>query len=171
MLPLFGTFLIGYLALALQATVVHAMGVGGIRPDLPLLGVVLLASRRGPMTGVLVGFMIGLGQDLTNPEFLGLNALAKGCIGYGIGGLRERFNAATPITHTIILVVAGLLHDLIYLTIWSRLALTEMAYGLATRTVPTLLYTAFLGFWVFVIAGLLSGRRGSRHGRSSLASR
>ena len=44
MLPLLGAMLVGYLALALQATVVHAMGVGGIRPDLPLLAVVLLAS-------------------------------------------------------------------------------------------------------------------------------
>jgi rod shape-determining protein MreD len=170
MLPLLGSLLLAYVTLALQATVAQAMGVGGIRPDLPLIAVVLLASRRGAATGALAGFLIGLGQDLTNPAFLGLNALAKGCIGYGLGRLRERFDAATPVTHTIILLVAGLLHDLIYLTIWTRLTLSEMAYQTGTRTIPTLIYTVFIGFWVFVLVGWFPGRR-TRHGRSSLAGR
>jgi len=170
MLSFLGALLFAYLALALQATVAQAIGVGGIRPDLPLIAVVLLASRRGAATGAWAGFFIGLGQDLTNPALLGLNALAKGCIGYGLGRLRERFDAATPATHTAILVIAGLVHDLIYLTIWTRLALSEMAYELGTRTLPTLVYTAFVGFWVFVLAGWFPGRRRSRHGRSSLAS-
>ena len=170
MLPLLGSLLVAYTALALQATLAQGMGVGGIRPDLPLIAVVVLASRRGAATGALAGFFIGLGQDLTNPAFLGLNALAKGCIGYGLGSMRDRFDAATPLTHTIILLVAGLLHDFIYLTIWTRLTPSEMAYQLGTRTIPTLIYTAFIGFWVFVLAGWFPGRR-SRRGRSSLASR
>lgn len=170
MLSVLGSMLLAYLALALQATVAQAVGVGSIRPDLPLIAVVFLASRRGAATGALAGFFIGLGQDLTNPAFLGLNALAKGCIGYGLGRMRDRFDAATPLTHTVILLIAGLLHDIIYLTIWTRLALGEMVYQLATRTIPTLLYTAFIAFWVFVLAGWFPGRR-SRHARSSLAGR
>jgi rod shape-determining protein MreD len=170
MLSFLGALLFAYLSLALQATVAQAIGVGGIRPDLPLIAVVVLASRRGAATGAWAGFFIGLAQDLTNPAFLGLNALAKAVIGFGLGSMRQRFDAATPATHTAVLVVAGLVHDIIYLTIWTRLALSEMAYEIGVRTIPTLLYTAFVGFWVFVLAGWFPGRRGSRHGRSRLAS-
>ncbi len=165
----FGALLLGYAALALQAAFAPYIAIGGIEPDLPLVATVILASLRGPASGTACGFLIGLGQDLSNPAFLGLNALAKSILGYGVGTLRERFEAGNAITHAIILFVATPIHDLIYLTVYTRLSLSEMIRQLATTSLPTALYTAALGMWLFTLLASMSGKRGHRLGRSRLA--
>ena len=160
-----------YAALALQATVVQYIGIAGVRPDLPLMVTVLLALTRGPNTGTTCGFLIGLGQDITNPAFLGLNALTKSVLGYSMGTLRDRFDAATALSYAAILVVATLGHDLLYLTVYQRLVLPEIMLALVTRTLPTAVYTAAVGVWVFMLVASVSGRRSHRIGRSKLAHR
>src|SRR5262245_43316393 len=87
-MALLRSILLAFVALGLQATVVPHLAIAGIRPDLPLLAVVLLARARGTLPGSLAGFFIGLAQDLTNPGFLGLNALVKSLLGYAVGSLR-----------------------------------------------------------------------------------
>ena len=160
-----------YAALALQATVVQYIGIAGIRPDLPLVATVLLALTRGSGAGTTYGFFIGLGQDLTNPTFLGLNALTKSLLGFSLGTLRERFDATTAASYAAILVVATIVHDLLYLTVYMRLVLSEMMLALVTRTLPTAVYTAAVGIWALMLVASVSGRRSHRIGRSTLASR
>jgi rod shape-determining protein MreD len=167
----FVTVLLVYLALALQATVVQFIGIAGIRPDLPLIATVLLALTRGSAVGTSGGFLIGLGQDITNPAFLGLNALTKSVLGYSLGTLRERFDAAAAASYAAILFVGTIAHDLLYLTVYTRLVLPEMMLALVTRTLPTAVYTAGVGIWVFMLVAAVSGRRSHRVGRSRLASR
>jgi rod shape-determining protein MreD len=162
--------LVGYVALALQATLVPHVGIADIRPDLPIVATVMIALGRGAGAGTTAGFLIGLGQDLTNPAFLGLNALSKSLLGYGLGTLRERFDAGTMVTHVAVLFVATIAHDLLYLTIYMRLVLSEMMLALVTRTLPTALYTAFVGVWAFALMSAMTGRRSSRFGRSRIAS-
>jgi rod shape-determining protein MreD len=162
--------LVGYVALALQATLVPHLGIAGIRPDLPLVATALIALGRGAAAGTTAGFLIGLGQDLTNPAFLGLNALAKSLLGHGLGTLRERFDAGTAATHVAVLFVATILHDLLYLTIYMRLVLSEIMLALATRTLPTAVYTSLVGMCAFALLASMSGRRSSRFGRSRIAS-
>ena len=161
-------FLVGYLALALQATWVHYLALAGITPDLPVVATVLIALVRGPSIGTTAGFLIGLGQDVTNPAFLGLNALTKCLLGYAAGNMRERFDAGTAPSAALVLFVSAVANDLLYLTIRTRLVLSEILVGLATRSLPTAVYTAVLGAFVFVLLGTFAGRRTHRLGRSRL---
>ena len=167
----FAAILLGYAALALQSTLVPAIGIAGIRPDLPLVVVVLTALSRGAASGTIAGFLIGLAQDLGNPGFLGLNALAKCLVGHSIGTLRGRFDAGTAFSYALVLGAATVAHDLVYLTIHRRLVLSEIFLALATRTAPTALYTAVVGTLLAVLWGALMGRRSHRLGRSQLANR
>jgi len=48
-----------------QSSVVPSWSVGGVTPDLPLILTALVALRRGPEAGCLVGFAAGLLQDAT----------------------------------------------------------------------------------------------------------
>ena len=162
------TVLLGYAALALQATWIPYVGIAGITPDLPLIVTVLLALQRGPNTGTICGFLIGLGQDLANPGFLGLNALTKTIVGYALGKLRDRFDADTAPTCAATLFVATLAHDLLYLAISTRLVLSDMLITWATRTLPTAVYTAGAGTILFVKISAFTVRRGHRLGRSHL---
>jgi rod shape-determining protein MreD len=166
----FGYVLLCFAGLGLQATVVPHVAIGGIRPDLPLVLTVLVAYRRGAAAGTLAGFFVGLAQDVTNPAFLGLNALTKSLLGYAAGSLREHLNAGHPVAHAAVLFVAVLLHDLVYLTIYTHLALSDLLTGLVARSLPTALYTALVGMWALVALGSMS-RRGVHGVGRSLARR
>jgi rod shape-determining protein MreD len=165
-----GAVLLCFAVLGLQATVVPHLGIAGIKPDLPLVLTVLLAFWRGAAAGTTAGFFIGLAQDVTNPAFLGLNALTKSLLGYAAGSLREHLNAGHPVAHAAVLFVAVLLHDLVYLTIYTHLALSNLLMGLLARSLPTALYTALVGMWAFAALGSMS-RRGVHGVGRSLARR
>ena len=166
-----GIVLLCFAALGLQATLVPHVSIAGIRPDLALVVTFLVGYARGATAGTLAGFFVGLAQDLTNPAFLGLNALTKSLLGYAAGSLRDHLNAANAAAQAAVLFAAVLAHDVVYLTIYTQLALSELLLALWTRSLPTALYTALVGVWAFAALGSLS-RRGVRTvARSSLARR
>lgn len=166
-----GAFLLAFVALALQATLVPHLGIAGIRPDLPLIAAVLLAYARGATPGTLAGFFIGLAQDLTNPAFLGLNALTKSLLGWSVGTLRTNLDAGSLPMRFAVLFVAVLAHDVLYLSIFTRLELSELLLGLLVRSLPTALYTAVVGMWAFPLLGSLTRRGVHDRGRPAFARR
>ncbi|MBI3457452.1 MAG: rod shape-determining protein MreD [Candidatus Rokubacteria bacterium] len=92
-----------------QSTVVPVLGIGGVVPDLPVVLVVLLALRRGPEVGCVMGFALGLAQDAIVGGPLGLQALSKAVVGF-IAGELPRWcwvaNPVVPITVAILATVA-----------------------------------------------------------------
>ena len=80
-----------------QWSIVPTLSVGGVTPDLPLILTLLLALRRGPEAGCLVGFVAGLLQDTAGGGLLGVQALTKALAGFGMGLLVGRFWVASPL--------------------------------------------------------------------------
>jgi rod shape-determining protein MreD len=89
-----------------QGTVVPALGVGGVVPDLPVVLVVLLALRLGPETGCSLGFALGLLQDAIVGGPLGLQALSKGVIGFVAGDLPRWCLVTNPVVPVVAAVAA-----------------------------------------------------------------
>lgn len=56
--------------------------VGGIAPDLLLVGVIWAAAPSGPAAGALAGFLAGLAYDLSGIDPLGATALAATSAGF-----------------------------------------------------------------------------------------
>ncbi|HHX95545.1 MAG TPA: rod shape-determining protein MreD [Clostridia bacterium] len=97
-----GLFLI---SIILQSTIFHYLKIGGVKPDLLLIIVVLSAVLNGRRTGAAVGFAFGLLEDLLVGKYIGLQALTKMLTGYIIGHLERKIfsdNVLVPI------VVGGL---------------------------------------------------------------
>ena len=72
-------------AAIVQGTVVPAVGVADIAPDVPVVLTVLLALRYGSEAGCLTGFALGLAQDAVAGGSLGVQALSKALIGFVAG--------------------------------------------------------------------------------------
>jgi rod shape-determining protein MreD len=92
-----------------QSSVVPALSVGGVAPDIPLIVTVMLALRRGAETGCLAGFVAGLLQDATGGGLLGAQALTKALAGFGTGLLVGRVWFANPLVQVpglVLLTVA-----------------------------------------------------------------
>lgn len=73
--------------LMVQQTVMVALRVGGVHPDLVWLLPISAALLDGPETGAIVGFWAGLSFDLVLPTPFGLSALVGCLLGYVTGSL------------------------------------------------------------------------------------
>jgi rod shape-determining protein MreD len=95
-----------------HATLTPLLSVGGVTPDLPLIMVVLLALRRGPEFGCFAGFVTGVLQDAAGGGLIGVQALTKAVIGFGIGVAGERLRVSQPLVQVPGLVVLTILEGL-----------------------------------------------------------
>jgi rod shape-determining protein MreD len=95
-----------------QATVVPALRIGDIAPDLPLILVVLLALRRGPELGCVAGFAMGLLQDAAGGGLIGVQALTKALVGFAVGALAGELRGTQPLVQVpglaLLTIVEGL---------------------------------------------------------------
>jgi rod shape-determining protein MreD len=82
------------------------MRLGGIIPDLLLVLVIINALFNGSLAGGIVGFTVGLMQDLLGGHYLGLGALSGFVVGYLVGGMERRVNIDNVLV-TFCLVLAG----------------------------------------------------------------
>jgi len=80
-----------------QSSVVPSWSVGGVTPDLPLILTALVALRRGPEAGCLVGFAAGLLQDAAGGGLLGVQALSRALAGFAMGVLPARLSVDHPL--------------------------------------------------------------------------
>ena len=88
-----------------HATLTPLISVAGVTPDLPLIVVILLALRRSPEFGCVAGFVTGLLQDAAGGGLIGVQALTKGVIGFGIGIAGGRLRVSQPLVQVPGLVV------------------------------------------------------------------
>ncbi len=69
----------------LQSTILHAIELGGVHPDLALLVLIFVAMRRGAMVGQVAGFASGFLEDLMNISPLGFHSLLRTIMGFLFG--------------------------------------------------------------------------------------
>jgi rod shape-determining protein MreD len=74
-----------FVCLVAQSTVLDAIRIAGIHPDIVWLIPISAALIDGPETGAIVGFWAGLAFDLVLPTPFGLTALVGCLLGYSTG--------------------------------------------------------------------------------------
>ena len=129
-----------------HATMGPALRIADVAPDIPLIVVVMLALRRGPEFGCGAGFLAGLLQDAATGGLLGVQALTKSVIGFGVGALGGRLRVSQPLVQVPGLVVLSLVEGV------ARFALLQLFHfpapfgELMTYVVlPQAIYNGFLG--------------------------
>ena len=143
-----------------QWSVVPALSVGGVTPDLPLVVTVFLAVRKGPVAGCLAGFVAGLLQDMAGGGLIGIQALTKALAGFSMGLLVGRLWVANPLVQVPALVLLTLAEGL------GRFILLQLFHFPASLgdmmvhvILPQALYNGFLGSaCVMCMAGAASIR-------------
>jgi rod shape-determining protein MreD len=73
------------LSVLLQSTLLRAVAIRGVRPDLTFLILMFVAIRRGPLVGQLGGFAVGIAEDLVSLAPLGFHALIRATTGFLYG--------------------------------------------------------------------------------------
>lgn len=125
-------------AAVIQTSLLPAVGITGIRPDLLLLVVVAVALREGALSGLRIGFAAGLLTDLLVLQApAGLAALVWTTVGFTVGSARP-YLASDSLSAPILIAFSSAL-------------LATFGYGLLTlllgdeRGSPALLFQGSVG--------------------------
>ncbi len=140
-----GVGIVLFVFFLLQALVSDAISFRSIGPDFPLLIVVYFAVFHGALSGSVLGFIVGLLQDLFNPSYLGLNALTKSLVGYVMGRAGGQTERDNPLFLVAVFGIAAFAHDFVYLLFYTQFHLGRFALALVTIAIPSALYTAVVG--------------------------
>ncbi len=98
-----------------QLYLAPTLKIGNVRPDFILVFLVFFSARFGRVPGILLGFGVGLLQDLTGSlSVLGTNALVKSVVGYTLGTLNGNLAVWTPRVINLYIYGSLLGHALIY---------------------------------------------------------
>ncbi len=136
-----------------QSNVVPVFAVGGVTPDLPLVLTVLVALRRGPEVGCIVGFVAGCLQDVAGGGLIGVQALTKALAGFAMGLLVGRLWVASPLVQVPGLVMLTVAEGLARFLLLQFFHFPVSLGGLLAHVVlPQALYNGFVGAACVLIA-------------------
>ena len=148
MMAIAKNLLVTVLAVAAQLLVAPLLQIGDIRPDFMLILLVYFSARYGRLAGVIVGFTIGLLQDVTGSySVLGATAMSKSLVGYVAGTLNGNLSIWTARVVNMYIYGSLALHAIVYQLV--------MVLGLRIATLELLkrILTEF-GLAALMIAGL-----------------
>lgn len=130
------------LCFLLQSTVMPALSLAGVVPDLLLILVISVSYTRGRVAGMLTGFAAGLLTDVCFNEMVGLCALFYLCIGY-IAGYSQKIYDERDFTLPLLMVLAGeFLYSFAYYVAYFLLrSKTEFGYYFVHLILPRMVYT------------------------------
>lgn len=107
-------FLIFFISLILQTTLLSFLRIGGIMPDLLLIFLILVALLCGSLVGGVLGFTVGLAQDLLRGRYLGLQALSGLLTGYLVGCLESKVYKENPLVSLFFVFLGSFLYHGIF---------------------------------------------------------
>ena len=142
----------------MQTTFVHRINILGAAPDLVLVLLAVLVIDRKPLLAVIIGFSLGFLQDLGNASYLGMNALAKSLLGYGISRFASGYFPDSALFRGLLLFLAALASDIIVLNITASFNPGDVLLSFFRYSLLSAVYTAVAGILVFGVLGLLPGR-------------
>ncbi|MFH1842856.1 MAG: rod shape-determining protein MreD [bacterium] len=135
------------------------MDIGGVAPNFTVIALVILALAEGSFAGCLAGFTMGLIQDLSTPNLLGLYALCKTGLGFSLGRLRGHLVYGMPVVEGVMIALAVLAHDMLYLLVESKLHSYEFLLPLVTVKLPGAIYSGVIGVPLLRLVDMLGWLR------------
>ncbi len=143
--------LVSFLSLVLQAFL-HKYGRWAELLDLPLLVTIYFGvSRRNPVSGMLLGAVIGLLQDaLGHDNPIGMYGIAKTCVGYLASSVGARIDTEHPISRFGLVFLLFHFHQAV-LAITQRVLLNHPAPFFTLRLFLDSLVTAGVAIVLFAL--------------------
>lgn len=130
------------LCFLLQSTVMPAISLAGVVPDLLLVLVVTVAYTRGRIDGMLTGLAAGLLTDVCFNDMVGLCALFYLCIGYFAGYARNVYDERDYILPLLMVVAGEFVYSFSYYIAHFLLrSKTEFGYYFIHLILPRMVYT------------------------------
>jgi rod shape-determining protein MreD len=150
--------LVAFVVAVVQMTIVKDMAIAGSAPDLMIILLVALVLERGPVPAVIIGFLLGILQDLGNASFLGMNALSKSIVAYGVSRIGGALLPENVLYRGLIIFIASLVNDCIVLAVTTSFSFVDILKSFFRFSLASAVYSALLGICIFVCVELVTRR-------------
>jgi rod shape-determining protein MreD len=118
--------LVIFVVLMVQQTMMVALRIGGVHPDLLWLLPITAALADGPETGGIIGFWAGLTFDLVLPTPFGLSALVGCLLGYAVGALTTAVDPRTTWLKPVAALTGSVAADMLFAVLGAILGQPQM---------------------------------------------
>lgn len=152
--------LLGFGGLILQSTLFSKLTLWGAKPDLLLILTIYIAFLKGVKKGAFVGIVLGLLEDLFMAKYIGLNALAKGLVGFVIGFLEKRMYKDNFIVSFVTVVLGTILYVLAFFFFANIVGYSLIFIHVKEIFLPLLVYNVILGSIIYRWIYKLSLKKG-----------
>lgn len=138
--------------LAFRLTLGPKIAIAGVQPDLAAALVFYLALARGPVFGIVSGFVMGLLIDVDRPEGIGLSSLAWSTLAFITTRIATTVDLKDRLVSSIVLAILVFLAEAIRAFVLSGIDLREFGLLLVRWALPTAVYT---GIAVPILTGAI----------------
>lgn len=135
-----------------QPTLIQAISVFGISPNVYLVFIVMTAFLRGKKEGAICGAIFGLIFDLLIGRLVGLSGILFMYLAFAVGVAEERFlNNSEVIMVSVVVFITSLLYGIVYYIAYS-MVWGDIGFITAVFRVVLLesIYTTIIGFILFL---------------------
>ena len=141
-----------------QTYVSDAVSILGIKFDLSMVILVYIALSRGPVSGAIFGFILGLLADVFTPQTLGFGALVKCLIGFSVGSFKDSLYLDSWYSKGGMIFFALIINDLLYYLLTRGLNASTFE-TLINYSLLSAVYTSVVGIFIFLISGRFNWNR------------
>ena len=113
---------------------------GGVRIDIALIVLVLMAIRRGSRFGIVAGFLLGILVDASAPGYMGASSVGFAIVGFASGSFGDTMYMDQTLARGVFVFAAVIVFDIIF--------------GLLSRGIAS---PFFLSAFFTIASALLSG--------------
>jgi rod shape-determining protein MreD len=148
MQPYIRSAIIIFTILLLQTTFIPFISLSGYLPDLFLIYIVYVALQRGQIEATIIGFIIGLLQDIISLKFFGLTALSKTVSGFLAGYFYNENTSEQTLgsyRYVFIIGLCSIAQNIIYFTFFFQGSEGSLLLSVLELTAGITLYTCVLG--------------------------
>jgi rod shape-determining protein MreD len=150
------SILILFLALLFQATILNAIAIIGVKPDITLMVIIFLGFRKGRVVGQIAGFLTGLFEDFISLSPPGFNALVKTTVGFLYGLVEGGFIIDAMIIPIIFLAAGTIIKGIVS---WLLVIIFSLDYSgvsiFSVKFVIEILYNCLLAPFIFALLKLI----------------
>lgn len=153
---------------AIQTTFINAISIEGIKPNLLLVYVVIIAFLNGEYDGLFVGIVTGLFHDSFFAQYIGGNLFLYAIIGYITGIVCKDYfkgNVISPIIVTLFSTIAfGIGNFILNVMLHGFI---NIGYYLFIRVLPEVIYNCLFSFILFMIISFVRDRMGTKRRKNT----
>lgn len=143
--------LILIIGLILQVTILSVFTPYDIKPDIILVLVIVISILDGPKTGLLIGIIGGLLQDIFLGEFISVNTIIKAPLGFISGFLEGHFYKGNYLLAPSITFAASIIYYLLTIVLSEELIFSVHYWQTFKNVIlPSSIYNAVLALIVYI---------------------